>query len=108
MNKGLFPLGYSYHTYIHNVMMKPWQTLLNNAPNKGGKPKQRETEREEGPKSLAEAQRPTGRHKGAKEQQVMFQSPHQSQEAYQRRKGKETCKHKTVVVIVAACGKPLA
>jgi len=26
--------------------MKPWQTLLNNAPNKGGKPKQRERERE--------------------------------------------------------------
>ncbi len=63
-------------------MMKPWQTLLNNAPNKGGKSKQRERERERGPKSLAEAEKPTGDHKGAKEQEVMFQSSHRSREAY--------------------------
>ncbi len=64
-------------------MMKPWQTLSNKAPNKGGKQKQRERERErEDPSPWQKHKNPQGGHKGAKEQQVMFKSPHRSQEAY--------------------------
>jgi hypothetical protein len=60
ISKGLLPLGYSSHSCIHNVLMTPWKTLLNkaHAPNKGGKQKQRERER--GPKSEADAQKPQG------------------------------------------------
>lgn len=47
-----------------------------------GESQNKERERERGPKSLAEAEKPTGDHKGAKEQEVMFQSSHRSREAY--------------------------
>ncbi len=70
--------------------MKPWQTLLHKAPGKapgiGGK--------KEGKKRTqvqARSAKTPKSHKGAKEQ-IMFQSSHQLQEAYQTTKGKGNLK----------------
>jgi hypothetical protein len=56
--------------------MKPWEAPLNKPPRKGGMEEQRD-------KTQVRATRakPKVGHKGANEQ-IMFQSPHQLQEAY--------------------------
>jgi hypothetical protein len=52
-------------------MMKPWQTLLNKAPNKGGKGGQRKRAQVQ-----AKVHKPKGVvQKGANEQ-IMFEGPH--------------------------------
>ncbi len=69
-------------------VMKPWQTLLDKAPGQGGKKERRKKKTQVQARS-AKTQKC---HKEAKEQ-IMFQSSHQLQEAYQRRKGKRNLKN---------------
>jgi hypothetical protein len=63
-------------------MMKPWQTPSNKAPCKVRKKEQKERTQVPAKKN----QKPKVSHKGPKEQ-IMFQSPHHSLEAYQKKKG---------------------
>jgi hypothetical protein len=116
-------------------MMKPWQTLLNKAPNKGGKQKQRERERERedpsprqkhknpqgvtkgesknkererGPKSLAESTKTHRESQRGKGTTICSRAPTGLKKHIRKENGKETCSHKTIVVILAAYGKPFA
>jgi hypothetical protein len=65
-------------------MVKPYKLYLTKHP-----AKEERKNKERGPKSTSKTQKPKVGHKGAKEQ-IMFQSFHQSQEAYQRSKRTET------------------
>ncbi len=75
--------------------MKPWLTLLNKAPSQGGEKggqRERERERTQVRAKSTQTQRGSQRGKGVK---IMFQSPHQLQEAYQRRKGKRNLEQRS-------------
>jgi hypothetical protein len=66
--------------------MKPWQAPLNKAPSKGGKEEGRDSREDPSQSHKSKTQTVT---MGEKEQ-IMFQSPHQLQEVYQ--KGKRNLK----------------
>jgi hypothetical protein len=66
--------------------MKRWQTPLNKAPSQGGKEEQRDSRQDPSRSYKSKTQTES---QGAREQ-IMFQSPHQLQEVYQ--KGKRNLK----------------
>jgi len=66
-------------------MMKPWQTFIKQKHAAKGERKNKGKDSS----PTQKLKKPKGVTKGAK-QQIMFQSPHQSQEAYPQKKWKKT------------------